>query len=112
MARRNTRQPTQAEITLGQRIIAMRAAKGISVRQLGKLVNVPEQQITRYENGSAFIPIEMLEAIAREMGEEIPKRIIRRIAALRHREIREQAEQEELEALYIEAFPDISEQDY
>ena len=107
MAKRYTRLPTKAEATLGRQIVAMRHAKGITTHQLGKLVNVPEQQIGRYENGSSFIPIEMLEALAKVMGEEIPKRIIRRIAALRHREIRDEEEQIELEALYLEAFPDI-----
>lgn len=111
MAKRFTRKPTPAEVTLGQRIQAMRLAKGLNTRALGKLVNVPEQQITRYENGSAFIPIEMLEALAREMGEEIPKRIIRRISTLRHLERVEEEEKEELEALYCEAFPDVTQQD-
>ena len=107
MAKRFTRKPTSAEVTLGQRIQAMRLAKGLSPRELGRLVNVPEQQITRFENGSAFIPIDMLEALAREMGEEIPKRIIRRISTLRHIERAEEEEQVELGSLYCDAFPDI-----
>jgi transcriptional regulator with XRE-family HTH domain len=110
MGRYTKRLPDRAEISLGQRLLAMRKAKGMTTKQLGKLVNVPEQQIGRYEAG-AFVTIEMLEALAYAMGEEIPKRLIRRISALRQGEWMGDNELDELEALYAEAVPDILPED-
>lgn len=100
--------PTEAERTLGRNIERMRLAKGISRKQLGKFIKETEQQIAKYENGT-LIPLANLEVLAKSMGEEIPKKLIRRISTLRKIEKDSKVEQKELIDLYNQALPTIEE---
>ncbi len=103
MAKRQ-RTSTEAEKFLGKRIEQIRLARGITRMQLGRTVNVPEQQIEKYERG-ALVPLPMLEAIGEALDEPIPKRIIRRISFSRKLEFEQQVDQPDLIGYYDEALP-------
>lgn len=93
-----------AEILLGQLIAQARTRKGMTKRDLARLIREKEQQITKYESGG-FVPLPQIEAIAEALGEPVQKKIIRRISFLRKLEKETGTEQEELSSLYREAFP-------
>ena len=103
---KRTRTPTVAEILLGKRIKDMRISKDITRKQLGKMIKETEQTVDKYENGGAYVPLAKMETIAKAMGEEIPKRIIRKINKFRNLEKKLNIDQVELVELYGEAFPD------
>ncbi len=94
-----------AEITLGKNLARLRQSQDITRLQLGRMVNKKEQEIEKYEKGE-FVPLPVLEDIAKALGEPIPKKIIRRISFLRKLEMETGIEQEELADLYNEALPE------
>lgn len=94
-----------AEIHLGKKIEKLRLSKNVTRKQLGHKINETERQIMKFETGE-MLPIPILENIAKVLGEEIPKRIIRRISLLRKVEMETKVEQLELIDLYNEAFHD------
>jgi len=109
----NKRPPLASDIELGRLIERLRIAREVNSRDLARKIKVTEQQLTKYESG-ALIPMALLETIARELGDEIPKRIIRRIIFTRKKE-RETADEykeykqeldNQLIDWYREAFPD------
>lgn len=95
---------TAAQKVLGERLMQLRLHQDIPRKQLAKIVKITDQQLAKYESGD-FVPISMLELLTKTLGEPIPKKIIRRISALREREIASGEEQVELNALYCEAVP-------
>jgi transcriptional regulator with XRE-family HTH domain len=108
MARRknNTR---ESSAQLGRNIQKMRIAKDMSRKQLGKIVNKPEQQIALYESGD-FVSLPMIEAIGEALGEPVEKKIIRRISFVRKLEVEQNTQmEEELTELYNAAFPEVEE---
>ncbi len=102
MKKLRIQQPSQIE--LGKHIERVRLQKGMTRKQLGKAVKVTEQQIEKYEHG-AFVPMAILDGLAKAMDEMIPKKILTRISAARTRETEELLEQETLCDLYNQAFP-------
>ena len=94
---------SSAQIFLGEQIKKLRESRSVSIKELGKLINVPDQQVVKYEAG-AFVPISMLETISKKLGAEIPKKYIRQISAAREREKDGSDEQELLLELYEQAF--------
>ena len=108
MAKSTNKFTNAAQIILGRGLERVRLSKNITRKQLGRIVNVPEQQIVRYESGD-FIPLPMLERLMETMGEPIQKKFIRKISALRHLEIKTGNEQTELSDLYLEIFAECHE---
>lgn len=96
------RPATDAQIRLGELLHKLREHKNVSRKELGKMVKVTEQQIAKYEAG-AFVPMAMLENLSTSLGEQIPKKLIRRISALRKIELQEEEEIAELIEVYEEA---------
>lgn len=89
---------------LGQKIQALRQAKEKTLKDVAYEVNVTRQQVEKMEAGIAFVALPMMEQIAEALGEPIPKRIIRRISNLRKIGVETEEQEEELMALYAEAF--------
>jgi transcriptional regulator with XRE-family HTH domain len=95
------------QILLGELIMKLREANNLTRKEFSRKIRVTDQQLTKYEAGE-FVPMAMLETIAKTLDAEIPKRIIRRISAAREREKDGSDEIETLEELYREAFEDVA----
>jgi transcriptional regulator with XRE-family HTH domain len=105
MAKMKPKPKSEDQLLLGTNLERLRAQKDMTRKQLGKIVKVTEQQITRYETGG-FVPLAMLERICETLDAPIQKKWIRRISALRE-QIKENGEGHEvLAALYKEVFLD------
>jgi transcriptional regulator with XRE-family HTH domain len=92
---------TKAQLLLGKRIERLRLLQGITHRQIGRAVKKKDQDVAQYEKG-AFVPLAILETIAKLLGAPIRKKIIRRISYLRKVEWETRKEQEELGEIYVE----------
>ena len=98
--------------TLGQNIKRMRISKDMSRKEIAKIIKKSEQQIAKYESGE-FVPLPVMEDLAKAMGEQIPKKIIRRISFIRKSEAELETQMdEELSELYNEAFPEPYDEEY
>lgn len=96
----------ESSAQLGQNMQRMRVAKDISRKGLAKIIKKSEQQIAKYESGE-FVPLPVMEDIAKAMDEQIPKKIIRRISFIRKSETEQGTHfEEELTELYNAAFPE------
>lgn len=93
---------SKSELFLGRKIEQLRTTKKVTRKELARKINKMEQEVTKYEAGG-FVSLPILENIALALGEQIQKRLIRRISALRHREELTEAEEQELLDLYDEA---------
>lgn len=60
--------PTQADREVGQRIVLLRKARGLTQTQLGNAVGVTFQQLQKYERGRNRVSASRLQAIADELG--------------------------------------------
>ena len=68
------KQVTDADRQVGQRIAALRKARGISRSQLGTAVGVTFQQVQKYERGTNRVGASRLQDIARLL--EVPVSIL------------------------------------
>jgi transcriptional regulator with XRE-family HTH domain len=64
----SARRPTQLDALIGQRIRKRRLTLGISSAQLGKEIEVTQQQIQKYETGTNRVTIGRLAQIASALG--------------------------------------------
>ena len=102
----------ESSALLGQNIQRMRIAKDMSRKEIAKIIKKSEQQIAKYESGE-FVPLPVMEDLAKAMGEQIPKKIIRRISFIRKSETEFETQmEEELSELYNEAFPEPYDEEY
>lgn len=62
------KQSTQLNKMIGQFIRESRLAKSLSGAEFGKLINVSQQQVSRYENGVTSLSIEALDNIFSALG--------------------------------------------
>lgn len=94
----------ESDALLGKQIERYRLHIGMTRKQLGKIINEPEQKIAAFERGE-FIALSTIEAIGLAMDCQAPKKIIRKISDLRFREKEKFAdEQEALCELYAQLF--------
>lgn len=56
---------------IGKALKYIRISKGLNQEQLGKLVNISQQNLSRYENNQRIISFEMIEKIANNCGYKI-----------------------------------------
>lgn len=63
-----SRTPTEADRKIGQRIAAVRKARGISVQDLAAPLGVSRAQVDKYENGRNRIGAARLSEIASHLG--------------------------------------------
>jgi transcriptional regulator with XRE-family HTH domain len=68
---RHTREPTESDILVGQRIRRHRLEKGFSQTQLGKALGVSFQQIQKYEKGVNRVGAIRLQQISAQLGIEV-----------------------------------------
>ncbi|MBO8140226.1 MAG: LexA family transcriptional regulator [Thermosipho sp. (in: Bacteria)] len=58
-------------MNIGEKIKNLRSERGLSQEELAKRVGVSRESISHYENGRVIPPIDVLEAIAKELGVSI-----------------------------------------
>lgn len=56
---------------IGKALKYMRVKKGLNQEQLGKLINVSQQNLSRYEKNQRIISFEMIEKISSTCGYKI-----------------------------------------
>lgn len=96
--------PPPSAIWLGKRIERIRTVKGISLRDVAKLLKLTEKQVVAMERG-AFISLPNIEKLAVLFEQPVEKKLIRRISNTRKLEQEHDTSyDEELQALYGEAF--------
>lgn len=61
--KKNNKQSMRLNKMIGQFIRESRSAKSLTGAEFGKLINVSQQQISRYENGVTSISVETLDTI-------------------------------------------------
>ncbi|HAS8350348.1 TPA: XRE family transcriptional regulator [Vibrio vulnificus] len=74
------------QVIIGQEIKALRKSKGISGYELGDIIRISQQQISRYECGDSAIQIDTLILILRLFNIS-PEKFIHRILFLVNRDI-------------------------
>lgn len=57
---------------IGHKIYSLRIAKGLTRSELAKLINVTQQQLQKYENGSNRVSASRLALIAKALDRQIP----------------------------------------
>lgn len=56
---------------IGNVLKYMRISNGLNQEQLGKILNLSQQNLSRYENNQRIISFDMIEKIAHECGYKI-----------------------------------------
>ena len=56
---------------IGKALKYMRVKKGLNQEQLGKLINISQQNLSRYEKNQRIISFEMIEKISSTCGYKI-----------------------------------------
>ena len=56
---------------IGKALKYMRIKKGLNQEQLGKIINVSQQNLSRYEKNQRIISFELIEKIANNCGYKI-----------------------------------------
>ncbi|MEY1422384.1 helix-turn-helix domain-containing protein [Morganella morganii] len=74
------------QVIIGQEIKSLRKSKGISGYELGDIIRISQQQISRYECGDSAIQIDTLILILRLFNIS-PEKFIHRILSLANRDI-------------------------
>ncbi len=95
--------PSKADQWLGKRLEQARIKAAMSQMQLGRKVNVFQQQIDKYEKG-ARVPIALLQEILEALNYDIPKKLLRKISNSRKLEIETKTIRDDLLEFYQEIF--------
>lgn len=70
---------------IGQEIKTLRKSKGITGYELGSIIKLSQQQISRYENGDSAIPLDTLILILRVFNIS-PEKFIHRVLFILNRD--------------------------
>ncbi|MDF5911618.1 helix-turn-helix transcriptional regulator [Morganella morganii] len=70
---------------IGQEIRILRKSKGITGHELGSIIQLSQQQISRYENGDSAIPLDTLILILRIFNIS-PEKFIHRVLFILNRD--------------------------
>ncbi|MEM8130583.1 helix-turn-helix transcriptional regulator, partial [Morganella morganii subsp. sibonii] len=70
---------------IGQEIKTLRKSKGITGYELGSIIKLSQQQISRYENGDSAIPLDTLILILRIFNIS-PEKFIHRVLFILNRD--------------------------
>lgn len=90
----------QEDIILGRKIHALRIEKDLNIKECSKRINVTAQQLERYEAGTDFVPLDVLERIEEKLDIYLPKKTLRKISKLRNHHERDEDTIEQLCVLY------------